>query len=120
MSDVLIKGTRFKKPKSCFTHGGVYCPFHVESFNGKYHACTLTGSEVKCNRLSKDCPLVEVKPHGRLIDADKLLPESGYDPMMFKPKYGGDHRTQYNTLMGYEILGMVNEAPTVLEASNVF
>lgn len=61
MSDVLIKGTRFKKPKSCFTHGGVYCPFHVESFNGKYHACTLTGSEVKCNRLSKDCPLVEVK-----------------------------------------------------------
>ncbi|MBQ3316969.1 MAG: hypothetical protein IJG69_03390 [Spirochaetales bacterium] len=61
MSDVLIKGTRFKKPKSCFTHGGVYCPFHVESFNEKYHACTLTGSEVKCNRLSKDCPLVEVK-----------------------------------------------------------
>lgn len=57
------------------------------------------------------------EPHGRLIDADKLLPESGYEPMMFKPKYGGDHRTQYNTLMGYEILGIVEDAPTILEAS---
>lgn len=65
----------------------------------------------------EDCPLVELLPHGRLIDADKLLPESGYDPMMFKPKYGGDHRTQYNTLMGYEILGIVDDAPTILEAS---
>ena len=102
MSDVLIKGTGFKKPKSCFTHGGVYCPFHVESFNGKYHACTLTGSEVKCNRLSKDCPLVEVKPHGDLIARDALK---------------GSIEGRILAGQGVNIFSEIDNAPTVLEAS---
>lgn len=60
---------------------------------------------------------IELPSHGRLVDADKILTESGYDPMMFQPKYGGDHRTQYDTLMGYEILGIIEDAPTVVEAT---
>lgn len=112
MSDVLIKGTRFKKPKSCFTHGGVYCPFHVESFNGKYHACTLTGSEVKCNRLSKDCPLVEVKPHGRLIDADKLK------QVMDDATENDKDKPFYKMMYSY-VIQVLAESPTALEASNV-
>lgn len=67
--------------------------------------------------IEESTDVVVMPPHGRLIDADALLPKSGYDPMMFKHKYDGDHRTQYDTLMGYEILGIVEDAPTVLEAS---
>jgi len=84
--------------------------------------CNRTG-----NRLRNDwqlyrpsnCPILGEIPdeHGRLVDADKILTESGYDPMMFQPKYGGDHRTQYDTLMGYEILGIIEDAPTVVEAT---
>ena len=103
MSDVLIKGTRYKKPKSCFTHGGVYCPFHVESFNGKYHACTLTGSEVKCNRLSKDCPLVEVKSHGRLIDAVALK---------------GSIEGRILAGQDVNVFSEIDNATTILEATN--
>lgn len=125
--DVLIRD--FKKPKSCGS-----CPFVAFYSRPEDRRCTLrqvedpelsklagqkvnTWVKVTKDKVYKGCPLVEVKSHGRLIDADKLLPESGYDPMMFQPKYGGDHRTQYNTLMGYEIFYMVNEAPTILEAS---
>ena len=67
------------------------------------------------------CPIIGEIPdeHGRLVDADKILTESGYDPMMFQPKYGGNHRTQYDTLMGYEILGIIEDAPTVVEATEI-
>lgn len=78
----------------------------------------LNKSASFCKPSSGDCPLVEVPYHGRLIDADKLLPESGYDPEMFKGKYPMDaENKQFQTLMGYEIYNMVEDAPTVLEAS---
>ncbi len=97
-------------PRSC-----IGCPCR----NGVF--CAVNNKRVYSFGIERpeDCPIVAEIPnkHGRLIDADKLLPESGYDPMMFKPKYGGDHRTQYDTLMGYEILGIVENAPTILEAT---
>lgn len=102
MSDIVIRG--MEMPKEGDTYG--------------LHLVIYPSGEVWI--AYDDKPIteaIEIPPHGRLIDADKLLHESGYDPMMFQPKYGGDHRTQYKTLMGYEILGIVDDAPTVLEVS---
>ena len=110
MSDILIKG--MEMPKCCDE-----CPMSQLINDNQYAYCHLLKEGTKVGYMLRDCPLVEVPPHGRLIDADALLPKSGYDPMMFKHKYDGDHRTQYDTLMGYEILGIVEDAHTVLEAS---
>lgn len=37
--------------------------------------CFLADCYWACNSKSKHCPLVEIPPHGRLIDADFLLAE---------------------------------------------
>lgn len=82
--------------------------------------CIAIPMKVEADEIfPKGCPIIGEIPdeHGRLIDADALLPKSGYDPMMFQHKYDGDHRTQYDTLMGYEILGIVEDAPTIVEAN---
>ena len=68
MSDVLIKGA--KMPKEC-----EYCMF--AGFGGaenEYYVCMLNGKWKDRNRDGRmeSCPLVEIPPHGRLIDADKL------------------------------------------------
>ena len=59
MSDILIKN--MKMPKSCYD-----CPIH----NEEYGCCNIRERVVES--APPTCPLVEVKPHGRLIDADKL------------------------------------------------
>lgn len=60
-----------------------------------------------------DYPFIELPDeHGDLIERDAVL-ES--DPLFFAPKYGGDHRRNYDTMMGYEIGDMLREAPVVLE-----
>ena len=53
---VLICG--MEMPKSC-----LYCRFHKSIY------CTLTDI---CTNTAQGCPLVEIPPHGRLIDADAL------------------------------------------------
>lgn len=114
MSDIVIRGIEMPKDKplnlSIYPNGEVVL-FCIKGRDEYDNECNYGDYEHK--KIA-----VELPEHGRLGDLDKLLPESGYDPMMFKPKYGGDHRTQYNTLMGYEILGIVEDAPTILEASN--
>ena len=92
-------------------------------FCGNDMVCKLTGEEISSydgqfGRMDF-CPLVEIPDvHGRLVDADKILTESGYNPNMFKPKHTKDNDyQQYDTLMGYEILGIIEDAPTVVEAT---
>lgn len=65
---VLIKG--MKMPKCC-----EICPFNYD-----YFRCNALGEKFddkeeinfEMQRLS-DCPLVEIPPHGNLIDKDKLV-----------------------------------------------
>lgn len=66
---VLIKG--MKMPKDC-----AHCSF--QGFGGRMNErilCMLTGTNDYINQQSKfaDCPLIEVPPHGRLIDADEVM-----------------------------------------------
>jgi len=87
---------------------GVYNPF-AELPN----SCALCESREKCDLYRQnvgrsvyrhnDCPLVEVKPHGRLIDADAILNESGN----YIELYGHD-KLYHETIL--------KNAPTVIEA----
>ena len=59
---VLIKG--ITKPTDC-----ILCPM----FRGAWQMCGLLNREVYPKGTPKNCPLVELPPHGRLIDADALM-----------------------------------------------
>lgn len=66
---VLIKG--MKMPISCWA-----CPMSHPQFNGMETVlfCELLVKEAEEDdgRL-KNCPIIEVPPHGRLIDADQII-----------------------------------------------
>ena len=69
---ILIQG--MEMPKSCFC-----CPFRLK-FNPDEIKCLVTREEFEETfsgtietRHWGDCPLIEVPPHGRLIDADELM-----------------------------------------------
>ena len=69
---ILIKGT--KMPKNCGecqSTLGLFaseCPLFAE-FPKKFDY----DPEIGNNRRYDGCPLVEIPPHGRLIDADKMM-----------------------------------------------
>ena len=66
---ILIKG--MEMPKSCFM-----CPFS-EINDADTDLCSITGelydsTPFKPEFRRSDCPLIEIPPHGRLIDADAM------------------------------------------------
>ena len=67
---ILIKG---EIPKNC-----LYCRFCVDNEERMCTVCTALNKDfdngiiVYENRRRDDCPLIELSPHGRLIDADAL------------------------------------------------
>lgn len=70
---VYIKGFDF--PKACWFCD--FCRAYNEPNHG-YFCCALAAdldktTEIIQTQRDKHCPLVEVKPHGRLIDADALI-----------------------------------------------
>lgn len=66
---VLIKG--MEMPKSCSECA--CCGYYGKGD----HVCDITGKDVvyelSLEKRRDDCPLVELPPHGRLIDADALI-----------------------------------------------
>ena len=69
MSDILIKGMEI--PKNCGE-----CPFIFSSWGIEYY-CHLAESSTSAEYVEREkmtnCPLIELPPHGRLIDADELV-----------------------------------------------
>ena len=94
---VLIRG--MEMPKNCFL-----CPISVLSENRLF--CELTSDEVVRAKIDKDCPLIELPQHGRLIDADALneLIDGGYDL---------DFDEVPETKR--ELMRMIDDAPTIIE-----
>lgn len=100
-------------PKTCEV-----CPCNDDNWR-----CGATGEhfdyEDKYERRRADCPLIEVPPHGRLIDADKL--EKGFKRAIvtYLPK---DPTRHMDIVNGSECRGWtyalmaVQEAKTVIEA----
>ena len=90
---ILING--MKMPKNCMLCS--FCVEEADPANGEM--CLVTGRLMPpCNheRLD-DCPLIEIPPHGRLIDADELL-RAAWENFDFVPRW------------------MVKEAPIVIPA----
>lgn len=86
---VLIKG--MKMPKTCIMCWfSPICPVWVKA---------VSRHKGYDNRLP-DCPLVEVLPHGRLIDADALI------------KTLNNEKIPYNADVNY----FLSIAPTIIEA----
>ena len=66
---ILIQG--MEMPKNCGE-----CPFIFSSWDIEYY-CHLSGSSTSAEYVEREkmtnCPLIELPPHGRLIDADELV-----------------------------------------------
>ena len=71
---VIVKN--MKMPKNCGE-----CPFIFSSWGIEYY-CHLAESSTSAEYVGREkmtnCPLTELPPHGRLIDADKLANETFY------------------------------------------
>ena len=92
-------------PKDCF-----FCPFADD----KLH-CPLTDNtyDWRITNRPSDCPLVEIKPHGRLIDADALSEEiekqrSTEYAMNNKPRGTWERVLEL-------LLNMISDTPTIIE-----
>jgi hypothetical protein len=89
-------------PKSCRD-----CRFCNGQANTDYGVCAWCDVDGKARDAytMQDCPLVHVPPHGRLVDADRLLSEH------MKQKY-------YHLPNGDTAISLIDieHAPTVLDA----
>lgn len=66
---ILIKGMAM--PERC-----IYCELCSIKVIGHHTAsiiCKHNGEEIALHGRREDCPLIELPPHGRLIDADALI-----------------------------------------------
>ena len=105
---VLIEG--MEMPSNCME-----CPFKgFDRAKGRGNVCTIDDSvtlhatlnnlDVQFIRVG-DCPLIEVPPHGRLIDADALLNDKGVGTQI-----AGWGKMYHETAIEY--------APTVIPAES--
>ena len=106
---ILIKGVSM--PKNCGE-----CPCYYDGYchglqyreeDEDYRAVSYREYDKK---RRDDCPLIEVPPHGRLIDADALhiqLIDKELDQLQPWTSFG-DYR---------EVLQMIDDAPTIIETS---
>ena len=103
---ILIKGA--KMPKGCED-----C-----SLNYDYYICEALGDkfddreeiDMETQRLS-DCPLVEIPPHGDLIDRDKLkndIPETDADCF--------ENCRDCTLLHQEDVWDVIDDVPTVIES----
>lgn len=109
---VLMKG--MEMPKDC-----------IDCFAETYNECMATGKIVNSIGRPDWCPLVEIPPHGRLIDADKLerqtCPIKGVSRLKFcgncdhKFMYVGEVKTTCDEVR-YFFLKTITDAPTIIEA----
>ena len=105
---VLIKG--MEMPKNCHS-----CPMCLMRFCQAGDR-ELSKQETRPNaKRPEDCPLVELPPHGRLIDADAL--RLLYDFSGYKPT-GDMTEEEFDRLMCRlpVIRAIIDEAPTIIEA----
>jgi len=103
---VLIKGMMM--PINCQT-----CPFVQNEYpiggEALVYRCRCTFTQVLADKpafeRNKDCPLVEIPSHGRLIDADEL-----------KKKYPHDEDWEYPVTTNEMACEDIDDMPTIIEA----
>lgn len=110
--DILIKN--MEMPKSCMACNFTHICKAIRKLERK-NASQKKMYEAFVGRLT-DCPLVALPSHGDLIDRDALIKDS-WASYMLKKKNDDSSRAQYDTLMGYEIRNLIEDAPTIVEAT---
>ena len=107
---ILIKG--MEMPNNCYG-----CDFCVNSMDGEdlVTICTALQEEIIPLMFERqtDCPLIEVPPHGRLIDKEALESDISHS-VVFTAKSGTDPEIRGAN----KIIQRINIAPTVIEADN--
>lgn len=95
---ILIKGA--EKPDHC-----LLC------FAFRNGICAVAKKEVVLSKgVQEWCPLVEIPPHGRLIDADKFM--KPFCDLLEKDEHSLDYYS-----VGYTGLdAMISDSPTVIES----
>ena len=63
---ILVKSMRM--PTSCYD-----CNCFIRDSDGSDYCCLLMLDIEDNDKRDDDCPLIEIPPHGRLIDADALI-----------------------------------------------
>lgn len=110
---VYIKGFDF--PKACWFCD--FCRAYNEPNHG-YFCCALDAdldktTEIIQTERDKHCPLVEVKPHGRLIDADAFEKDCRKRFCHECDNYNG---VKCHACWVDDMLGEVFDAPTIIES----
>ena len=79
MADILIRG--FEMPHNCFE-----CPLfsNCDACEGHECGCGLLGGigyeeDISKDRRRDDCPIIELPPHGDLIDRDATVRDLAHD-----------------------------------------
>lgn len=96
---ILIKG--MKMPKNC-----AECEIS-QAYDIRSTWCPLTFSTQAELKKQDNCPLIEVPPHGRLIDADALIMSD--KPVSRMMMFGGQFVYTQSE---------IDEAPTIIEAES--
>ena len=118
---IYIEG--MKMPKTCCgCKMMIYNPELVWDDNGietvGAWVCLLTAELIDNTKREEHCPLIELPPHGRLIDADALM--DGWMNLREATKYGNETKEQvshsYSTMMMYEIADEIEDAPIIIPA----
>ena len=98
---ILIKG--MEMPTSCGECDLCACYVREDGTEENYR-CPITMYPIhNFDERHKRCPLVELPPHGRLIDADALMKKV-------------EHDTPLSTVFEKTMRMYLNNAPTIIEA----
>ena len=100
---ILIKG--MEMPKNC-----KHCKFRKTELQEDPDWC-LISEESLFELAENDCPLIEIPPHGRLIDADELEVQDGW---LRDSKYFAQESSHTHITFVYS--NDIYNAPTVIPA----
>lgn len=105
---ILIRG--MEMPKACRE-----CPLETDYGTcGYYSLYVEAGHDSDYEKRRDDCPLIELPPHGRLIDADELIKVFKAHHDLF-PEDGGIFELAERDAFQLSIADVVN-APTIIPA----
>ena len=116
MSDVLIKNMEMPETcNKCFIDHRK-CEAHQRQIKRIANSETEQIFDLFGEMRLDGCPLSEVKPHGRLIDADEFSCALSQQLELISKLSNKDDSLVYDTVR--IIKKMLEDAPTVLEANN--
>lgn len=107
---VYIRG--MEMPKNCME-----CPLKTDYGTcGYYSLYVEAGHESDCEKRRDDCPLIELPPHGRLIDADAMITSIKKQTDFLKVI--GDDLATIAEVLEKGFLQEIENAPTIIEAED--